>query len=611
MSLRNPLVTLACALLLLSACGDDSAKSATDASGSDVAAKDTGGAAAPDTAPPTFNYIPLNDEACVIESAPSVVRADASSRLLALITSHKTTWGEDIELCAEAPENACAPCTGDENPFLTILRELDDALAGVNLRLPAESFEAYFREALRYQYRYLLVSEAACADLPAGSCPTGAEAHVVFAQGKRQPCADGSEGESCAHFSVENESLDLQCQSFPMEFFGTKAPGEATSYEVELYGDARDDVSFGFVVPIVHEFPPDPETISEADLNEWLEFLESRDDRVDVRVWEPKLTISRTAGGPSCAKMRGYVRREVFEGIFASARGGDLLFKAMEPSIAAKEVKGEDGEILGVPVVWHSRLLEGTFTSGVDCTPNPCTELPATTCDGAVMTGKGPIGQCAFPRPADFASGTAIDSVCDYETIGAYQVDCAAAGGACEEGACTVDWRAPAEGELVFTEVTLNPEGSDDLGEWVELTNVSDAALDLAGCAIESFGPLPEGRSLSGAGPVVVGPKQAYVLGINDDKAVNGGVDLDFEYGLSVWFDNATDWLVLSCGDVVVDRIEWEDGSIYFGAASSQLDPSKLDASSNDDPANWCASTEALGVGENTGSPGAPNHPCP
>ena len=37
------------------------------------------------------------------------------------------------------------------------------------------------------------------------------------------------------------------------------------------------------------------------------------------------------------------------------------------------------------------------------------------------------------------------EAVCDYESIGTYRVDCSAAGGACEEGACTVDWRAPAE----------------------------------------------------------------------------------------------------------------------------------------------------------------------
>jgi hypothetical protein len=62
---------------------------------------------------------------------------------------------------------------------------------------------------------------------------------------------------------------------------------------------------------------------------------------------------------------------------------------------------------------------------------------------------------------------------------------------------------------------------------------------------------------------------------------------------------------------VVVDRIEWSDASIYFGAAASQLDPSGLDADSNDDPANWCASPEPMTVGANTGTPGALNPPCP
>ena len=227
------------------------------------------------------------------------------------------------------------------------------------------------------------------------------------------------------------------------------------------------------------------------------------------------------------------------------------------------------------------------------------------------MEGKGPIGRCAFPRPAGFESGSAIEAVCDYESIGAYRVDCGAAGGACAEGACTVSWRAPAEGELVFTEITLNPEGSDDLGEWIELTNLSGAALDLSGCSLESFGPLPEHQKVGGPGPIVVGPDQAFVLGINGDPKLNGGIDVDFEYGLSVWFDNANDWVLLRCGDVVVDRIEWSDGSIYFGAAASQLDPDKLDATSNDDAGNWCASTKALTVGENTGTPGAPNLPCP
>jgi uncharacterized cupin superfamily protein len=74
---------------------------------------------------------------------------------------------------------------------------------------------------------------------------------------------------------------------------------------------------------------------------------------------------------------------------------------------------------------------------------------------------------------------------------------------------------------------------------------------------------------------------------------------------------NATDELFIGNGTIVIDTIAWDNGITFPDptGASIALDTAALDATSNDDGANWCASIVTYGDGDG-GTPGTDNGTC-
>jgi Lamin Tail Domain len=69
------------------------------------------------------------------------------------------------------------------------------------------------------------------------------------------------------------------------------------------------------------------------------------------------------------------------------------------------------------------------------------------------------------------------------------------------------------------------------------------------------------------------------------------------------------DELILTCGTVVVDQVEWtRDWGVPSGTAMS-LDPSVTSGSGNDAVTAWCAAVDDIGAGD-FGTPGAANPSC-
>ena len=81
----------------------------------------------------------------------------------------------------------------------------------------------------------------------------------------------------------------------------------------------------------------------------------------------------------------------------------------------------------------------------------------------------------------------------------------------------------PSVGDIIFTEVMVDALAVEDrFGEWIELTNLSENALDLSGYGIQDDGqflPDPEGT--------IVPPQDAFVIGRTDNSSENGGVEVD------------------------------------------------------------------------------------
>ncbi|HHC09480.1 MAG TPA: lamin tail domain-containing protein, partial [Actinobacteria bacterium] len=156
---------------------------------------------------------------------------------------------------------------------------------------------------------------------------------------------------------------------------------------------------------------------------------------------------------------------------------------------------------------------------------------------------------------------------------------------------------------IVVTEILQNPAAvSDDAGEWFELHNPGDVAVDLAGWTFrdEDTDRFVVDRSL------VVPPGGYVVLGRSADRATNGRVAVDYAYGEAMRLHNSADeLLVVDADGVLVDRVAWDDGLTFpdpNGASMSLTDPTLDNARGG----NWCVSTVARGALD-LATPGRPN----
>jgi len=232
------------------------------------------------------------------------------------------------------------------------------------------------------------------------------------------------------------------------------------------------------------------------------------------------------------------------------------------------------------------------------CDPNPCVSAPAPSCQDTVTLVTHPApGTCAVVN--DFAE-------CTYADV---TVDCAADGKVCSNGQCIVEGTGttPLAGELVITEfMPRSQAGSGDPGEWIELTNVTSGLLDLAGCVLKD----DDTDAFPIVGPLLVPAGHAVVLAASLDLAKNHGLEADLAWtGFSL--TNSADEIVVSCGDVQVDRVAYGAPWVVL-ATALQLSASKTTAAANDVFENWCPATEGYGTAapQMLGTPGATNDDC-
>ena len=174
----------------------------------------------------------------------------------------------------------------------------------------------------------------------------------------------------------------------------------------------------------------------------------------------------------------------------------------------------------------------------------------------------------------------------------------------CDEGLLSA-------GDLIVSEVMQNPAAvTDSYGEWFEVYNTT--AIDITICESWLFED-DDGDSFSLAGgyTVEVLAGDYAVLGRYDSTSVNGGVTVDYAYATGMQLANGSDELVLVHDGSEVDRIEWDDGATFPdpNGKSMTLDPTLLDATSNDDGGNWCSATSTYGDGDE-GTPGSRNDGC-
>jgi hypothetical protein len=159
---------------------------------------------------------------------------------------------------------------------------------------------------------------------------------------------------------------------------------------------------------------------------------------------------------------------------------------------------------------------------------------------------------------------------------------------------------------VIFNEIMVDPEAVlDSSGEWIELKNVSEKAVQLYGLTLAGDG----GEAFPIAVSKVLEPGGLFVLARKAAPEDNGGVTPDLLYS-KVPLVNGGDTLILRRGVILVDKVVFGAGWPLVEGASLSLDPLVADFELNDDPAAWCASSSAMSGGDK-GTPGAENDPCP
>jgi hypothetical protein len=206
---------------------------------------------------------------------------------------------------------------------------------------------------------------------------------------------------------------------------------------------------------------------------------------------------------------------------------------------------------------------------------------------------------------ANWCAGTSVYGDGDLGTPGSANDACAGGGSDLAVGDLI-------EGDLIITEIHHNPVAVGDLrGEWIEVYNNTLVTIELDGLQIfdTSVGVMGELVLVSGSVPVLTG--EYVVLGIDGDIAANGGVTVDFEYGVGHRLANFADEVFLYNGTLVIDQVGYDGGATFpnTAGASISLDGDHRDSSENDDGANWCAASSTFGSGD-SGTPGSANDDC-
>lgn len=157
-------------------------------------------------------------------------------------------------------------------------------------------------------------------------------------------------------------------------------------------------------------------------------------------------------------------------------------------------------------------------------------------------------------------------------------------------------------GQLVITEFLAGPTAN----EFFEVHNPStDTTYNLFGCTVfDNTRPDNDAMILDS---VEIAPG-GYVTFSDDDEASPTA-------GLEIALNNGGDTIGIECGGTTIDEVTYENGSggwpTRTDGTSLQLNTTALDATSNDDSANWCESTDAYGTMDNLGTPAAANIACP
>ena len=163
------------------------------------------------------------------------------------------------------------------------------------------------------------------------------------------------------------------------------------------------------------------------------------------------------------------------------------------------------------------------------------------------------------------------------------------------------------QGDILITEIMANPvAAADATGEWIELTNTADNAIDIFGWTLGA----DDGETVQIDAHLVIEPGARAVLGASDSLGDNGGVSVDHVYDRAAFtLSDAEDTIVLYLGDRVIADVGWSAGWPVVEGRALALDREFVELGYARQRGYWCAAYGVYGDGDR-GSPGDTNNLC-
>ena len=174
-----------------------------------------------------------------------------------------------------------------------------------------------------------------------------------------------------------------------------------------------------------------------------------------------------------------------------------------------------------------------------------------------------------------------------------------------EEGVCSSEVQP---GDLVITEIFIDPAGADEAKEWIEIVNVSSVPQCLNGLFVEVAGANIRQTVLEESDDIVIMPSSFAVL-----SGEQGPPDALAYWDNSFSLPSTATVLRLKRGNIVIDSVSWggDEQPMPKEGRSLSLCAECLEAVCNDDPDWWTAAAGMpYDTAGNRGSPGTPNGTC-
>lgn len=155
---------------------------------------------------------------------------------------------------------------------------------------------------------------------------------------------------------------------------------------------------------------------------------------------------------------------------------------------------------------------------------------------------------------------------------------------------------SPTHAGIIINEIMQNPSAvSDSNGEWFELYNTSDTAVNIDGWIIQDNGS--NSHTINYGSSLMIDAHSFLVLGNNADTSNNGHINIAYEYdGFSL--GNSDDELILFNNLMIeIDRVEWDNGVTFpdpNGASMAFVSTS----ADNNIGSNWRQSLNSLVSGD-------------